>query len=239
MVAVASCFVQILALIDRTDFARPVRQHAAERAAKGFSCWDHFVAMLFCQMGSAHSLREICGGLAIALGKLVHLGVQRTPTCSTLAYANAHRPWQLYETLFYQVVTRCQTVAALKRRRFRFKYPLRTMDTTLIELCATVFDWARFVRTKGGLKLHLNWTTKAVCHAGRSSPKATSTMSVWRSGSPLRRVPSSQWIAATWTMPSIIAGRRPGCGLSHAPAPTCCMRSWTDARPSSRHRARR
>ena len=103
MVAVASCFAQILALIDRAGFARAVRQHQAERAAKGFSCWDHFVAMLFCQMGSAHSLREICGGLATALGKLVHLGVRRTPTRSTLAYANAHRPWQVYETLFYQV----------------------------------------------------------------------------------------------------------------------------------------
>lgn len=155
MVAVASRFAQILALIDRRDFMRAVRQHAAERAAKGFGCWDHFVAMLFGQMGSAHSLREICGGLATALGKLVHLGVRRTPTRSTLAYANAHRPWQLYETLFYQVLGRCQTVAARKRRRFRFKHPLRTLDTSLIQLCATVFDWARFQRTKGAVKLHL------------------------------------------------------------------------------------
>jgi len=155
MVTVASCFAEILALIDRADFARAVRQHAAERAAKGFSCWDHFVAMLFCQMGGAHSLREICGGLATALGKLVHLGVRWTPTRSTLAYANAHRPWQLYETLFAQVLTRCQAVAATKRRRFRFKHPLRTLDATIIELCATVFDWARFQRTKGAVKLHL------------------------------------------------------------------------------------
>lgn len=155
MVVVASCFAQILALIDRTDFARAVRQHAAERATKGFSCWDHLVAMLFCQMGSAHSLREICGGLATALGKLVHLGVRRTPTRSTLAYANAHRPWQVYETLFYQVLGHCQALAATKRRRFRFKHPLRTLDTTIIELCAAVFDWARFQRTKGAIKLHL------------------------------------------------------------------------------------
>jgi len=155
MVAVASCFAQILALVDRTDFACAVRKHGAEHAAKGFSCWAHFVAMLFCQMGSAHSLREICGGLATALGKLVHLGVRQTPTRSTLSYANAHRPWQLYETLFYQVLTRCQAVAATKRRRFRFKHPLRTLDTTIIELCATVFDWARFQRTKGAIKLHL------------------------------------------------------------------------------------
>jgi len=101
MVAVASCFAQMLTLIDRTDFARAVRHHQAERGANGFSCWEQFVSMLFCQVGSAHSLCEICGGLATALGKLVHLGVRRTPTRSTLAYANAHRPWQLYETLFY------------------------------------------------------------------------------------------------------------------------------------------
>ena len=155
MVAVASCFAQILALTDRVAFARAVRQHQAERGAKGFSCWDQFVAMLFCQMGAAHSLREICGGLATALGKLVHLGVRRTPTRSTLAYANAHRPWQLYETVFYDVLGHCQALAAMKRRRFRFKNPLRTLDTTIIELCASVFDWARFQRTKGAIKLHL------------------------------------------------------------------------------------
>src|SRR6267143_2164824 len=172
MVAVASCFAQILSLIDRAGFARAVRHHQAEHGAKGFSCWEQFVSMLFCQMGSAHSLREICGGLATALGKLVHLGVRRTPTRSTLAYANAHRPWQLYETLFYQVLTQCQAVAALKRRRFRFKHPLRTLDTTIIELCATVFDWARFVRTKGTIvamdrgyldyALYHRWTTAEV-----------------------------------------------------------------------------
>lgn len=66
MVAVASSFAQISALIDRAAFARAIQQHAAERAAKGSGCWDHLVAMLFCQMGSAHSLREICGGLARA-----------------------------------------------------------------------------------------------------------------------------------------------------------------------------
>lgn len=155
MVAVASCFAQLLALTDRVAFARAMRQHQAERGAKGFSCWDQFVAMLFCQMGAAHSLREICGGLATALGKLVHLGVRRTPTRSTLAYANAHRPWQLYETVFYDVLRGCQALAATKRRRFRFKNPLRTLDTTIIELCASVFDWARFQRTKGAIKLHL------------------------------------------------------------------------------------
>jgi hypothetical protein len=155
MVVVASCFSQILGLIDRMAFARAVRQHQAERAAKGFTCWEQFVAMLFCQMGAAHSLREICGGLATACGKLVHLGLRQAPTRSTLAYANAQRPWQLFETVFYDLLTRCQALAATKRRRFRFKHPLRMLDSTIIELCASVFDWARFQRTKGAIKLHL------------------------------------------------------------------------------------
>lgn len=155
MIAVASCFSQLLSLVDRAAFARAVRKHQAERGAKGFSCWDQFVAMLFCQMGAAHSLREICGGLATATGKLVHLGLRQAPTRSTLAYANTHRPWQLYQTVFEDLLKSCQELAATKRRRFRFKHPLRSLDTSIIELCVKVFDWARFQRTKGAVKLHL------------------------------------------------------------------------------------
>jgi IS4 transposase len=155
MIAVASCFSQLLSLVDRGGFARAVGKHQAERGAKGFSCWDQFVAMLFCQMGGANSLREICGGLATAMGKLVHLGLRRAPTRSTLAYANTHRPWQLYQTVFEDLLKSCQELAATKKRRFRFKHPLRSLDTSIIELCVKVFDWARFQRTKGAVKLHL------------------------------------------------------------------------------------
>ena len=106
-------------------------------------------------MGGANSLREICGGLATATGKLVHLGLHQAPTRSTLAYANTHRPWQLYQTVFEELLKSCQSLAATKKRRFRFKHPLRSVDTSIIELCIKVFDWARFQRTKGAIKLHL------------------------------------------------------------------------------------
>ena len=155
MIPVASCFSQLISLVDRGSFARAVRQHQGDRGAKGFSCWDQFVAMLFCQMGGANSLREICGGLATATGKLVHLGLHQAPTRSTLAYANTHRPWQLYQTVFEELLKSCQNLAATKKRRFRFKHPLRSVDTSIIELCIKVFDWARFQRTKGAVKLDL------------------------------------------------------------------------------------
>ena len=155
MVKVTSCFAQALSLVDRYAFLKAVREHDAERGAKGFSCWDQFVAMLFCQLGAAHSLREICGGLATSMGKMVHLGLKAAPKRSTLAYANEHRPWQLYETVFYQLLAQCQTLAATKRRKFRFKNPLRLLDASVIDLCLSVFDWAKFRRTKGAIKLHL------------------------------------------------------------------------------------
>ena len=155
MVKVSSCFSQVLSLVDRNDFERGVRKHGAMKGAKGFSSWDQFVAMLFCQMAAADSLREICGGLATAMGKLVHLGLKEAPKRSTLAYANRHRPWQVYEEVFLSVLGRCQGLAAGKRRRFRFKNPLRSLDATVIDLCLKVFDWARFRRTKGAIKLHL------------------------------------------------------------------------------------
>jgi len=155
MVKGASCFAQVLSLVNRSDFERAVRRHEAEKWTKGFSCWDQFVAMLFCQMGGAHSLREICGGLVTALGKLVHLGMKEAPSRSTLAYANEHRPWQVYQDVFEKLLERCRQEAAGKGRKFRFRNPLRSLDSTVIELCLASFDWARFRRAKGAIKLHL------------------------------------------------------------------------------------
>lgn len=151
----SSIFAQILHLFSKREFFETVYETRAERGAKGFSCWDQFVAMLFCQLGQAHSLREICGGLASCFGKAKHLGLQGAPKKSTLSYANEHRPWQLYEKIFYQLLHKCQGQLELGKRRFRFKNKLFSLDATVIELCASLFDWAKFRQTKGAVKLHL------------------------------------------------------------------------------------
>jgi hypothetical protein len=154
MVRVASLFGQILSLFPRTEFQRAVKQHHAERHAKGFASWDQFVAMLFCQLAQAHSLREICGGLACCVGKLRHLGVETAPNKSTLAYANEHRPWELYQTVFGQLLAKCQATARGKKR-FRFRNKLYSLDSTTIDLCLSLFNWAKYMQTKGAIKLHL------------------------------------------------------------------------------------
>jgi hypothetical protein len=154
MVFHVSIFSQLVALFNKNSFHRLINKHDAERYSKGFKTWDQFVAMMFCQLAQAKSLREICGGLASCLGKLRHLGLKNAPKRSTLSYANANRPWQLYQDLFYETLDMCKRAIPAKRK-FRFKNKLLSLDSTTISLCLSMFPWAKFRRTKGAVKLHL------------------------------------------------------------------------------------
>lgn len=157
MVRVPSLFSQLLRFFSRAEFSQLVAKHEAEKAAKGFTCWTQLVAMLFCQLAQADSLRAICIGLGLALGKVKHLGIDAPPKKSTLSYANAHRPAALFEDLFWQTADRFRRSGSLgpRRHKFRFKNKLLSLDSTTISLCLTLFPWAEFRRRKGGVKAHV------------------------------------------------------------------------------------
>jgi hypothetical protein len=155
MSRVTSIFSQILQLFPRLEFENAVKFHKAERHNRGFSCWGQFIAMVFCQLGRAHSLREICQGLAASEGKLRHLGLTETPKRSTLSYANTHRPWQLYQMIFETLYRRCCGAASARQQKFSFTHKLLSIDSTVITVCTSLFEWANYTRRKGALKLHL------------------------------------------------------------------------------------
>ena len=150
-----SLFSQILQVIPRVSFSRLVHKCGAERHAKGFSSWDQFVAMLFCQLAQAKSLREISDGLAVTCGKLSHLSMGKAPSKSTLSYANAHRPWELYQDVFFHLRNLFRNQNPGKKKKFRFKNKLLSLDSTTIDLCLSLFPWAEFRQTKGAVKLHM------------------------------------------------------------------------------------
>ena len=156
MVQATSLFNQLLQHFPSLEFAALVKKHKA-RGAKGFSCRTQLVAMLFCQLAHADSLREICNGLACCLGKLVHLGLGKAPNKSSLAYANEHRPAGLYEELFYTALGRFRDGDGLgvRKQKFRFRNKLLSLDSTTISLCLEMFPWAKFRRAKGGVKAHV------------------------------------------------------------------------------------
>lgn len=152
MIKYHSIFCQLLSLFSRYEFNKAVQEHSGERHARGISCWDQFIAMLFYQLAKAKSLREIIGGMASQESFLYHLGAKLMKR-SSLAYANAHRPWQLYQTIFYRFLSQCRLLQS--GHKFRFKNNLLSLDATVIDLCARIFDWAKFRQTKGAVKLHL------------------------------------------------------------------------------------
>jgi len=142
----------LLQIFPRSEFQQTVKETKAERHARGFRSWDHFVAMLFCQLADAQSLREITGGLSSCEGRLEQLGT-KVPKRSTLAYANKHRSWELFRNVFYNTSNRCRAEIGNKTK-FRFKNRLLTIDSTVVTLCSKMFPWATYSRQKGAVKLH-------------------------------------------------------------------------------------
>ncbi|MEW5835633.1 MAG: IS4 family transposase [Pseudomonadota bacterium] len=154
MGASCSIFSQLLQLFPRSEFNALVARTGAEHRAKGLSSWSQFVAMMFCQLGRAHSLREIEGGLRSCEGKLDHLGIE-APARSSLSYANQHRPAALFEQVFYALYEKIAAQAGVVRRKFRFNNKLLSVDSTSIDLSLSIYDWAHYQRTKGAIKLHM------------------------------------------------------------------------------------
>jgi len=160
MVGHGSIFSQILEAFSRRDFELLVRDIGTERRSKGFSSWDHFVSLLFCQLAQATSLREISLGMAASLGKLNHLGIKQAPKRSTLAYANEHRSCDLFEEMFRRLHKVLQADIGSKHR-LKLPGKLYSLDATIISLCLSLFDWSRYRSAKGAVKL-----TMALDHDG-------------------------------------------------------------------------
>ena len=142
----------MLQMFPRYEFQKAVSETGTEYHARGFSSWNHFVAMLFGQLSGQDSLRGIEAGLATQGASLYHAGVGPIHR-STLAYANEHRSHELFKKIFFHMLSKCQPIAPA--HKFRFKNPLFSIDNTIIALCLSLYDWAKFRAIKGAVKLHV------------------------------------------------------------------------------------
>ena len=143
---------QLLKMFSRYEFQESVLETGAEYHARGFTSWNHFVAMLFGQLAGQDSLRGIEAGLATQSKSLYHLGINPVHR-STLAYANEHRTHELFKKVFFHMLSKCQDIAP--RHKFRFKNPLYSIDATIIPVCLSLYNWATFRTKKGAIKLHV------------------------------------------------------------------------------------
>ena len=145
---------QMLELISRSRFEKLVKEHQTERGAKGLKSWTQFVTMLFSQISGQHGLRSIEKSMNNQRNGWYHIGITNTDReikRSTLSYANAHRDSDLYKAMFEGLVSETHSVKA--KHGFKFKNPLYSIDSTIIDLCLKLFPWADFRKGKGGIKL--------------------------------------------------------------------------------------
>jgi hypothetical protein len=139
--------------VNRNQFAVAVRSYNGDRYVKGFPTWDHFVSMLFCHLAQAKSLREISAGLRSSLGKLSHMGVRKAPIHSTLADANEHRDWRIYQRIFFDVLALARSGWDGKRK-VRIKSKLYSIDAELGENASGVLY--ALGGASGGLALYMD-----------------------------------------------------------------------------------
>ncbi|WP_160070429.1 DUF4372 domain-containing protein, partial [Sphingobacterium bovisgrunnientis] len=148
-------FSQILGLVDRNIFNKLVQQYQSDKHHKGINSWTHFVSMLFCHLSSADSVRDISNGLRSTTGNMSHMGISRTPSKSNLSYINKHRDHGLFRDLYYKLLDDLWRKDSPRRAELnRLKRKVFLMDATIIPLCLSVFDWAKFRSAKGAVKLH-------------------------------------------------------------------------------------
>jgi hypothetical protein len=185
-------FSQILSLVDRTIFNKLVKKYESDKYSKGINTWTHFVAMLFMQLAKIDSLRDISHGLKSATGDLSHLGVNRAPSKSAIGYINGHRTYEIFKDLYFALLDRFEP--SLQRRKqyaSRLKRKIYIMDSSIIPLSLSLFDWAKFRTTKGAIKLHavLDYDSALPCYAtiteGKKHDVSVAENTVFPSGSVL------------------------------------------------------
>lgn len=148
----STVLAQMLKLLPRHEFESLAREHHQGRKLRRISRWAQFVSMASAQLTGRTSLRDLLSNLAAQSSKLYHLGVGLVSR-SSLARVNENQPWTLYEALFFRLLGRCQNRAP--GHGFRFKNKLFSLDASTIDVCLSMFPWAKFRQAKGAIKLHV------------------------------------------------------------------------------------
>jgi hypothetical protein len=150
---------QLQHLLPLRDFETFVGQQNADRYVKRLTCRNQLSILLYAQATGKNSLREIQTSLTIRDSTWYHLGLQSAAR-STLAKANEKRPFQIYESLFYKLLEKCGSFSS-GTAVFSFQNDLRTIDSTTIDLCLSIFPWAKFRTEKGAIKLHTSFDIRS------------------------------------------------------------------------------
>ena len=147
-------FSQVVELLPHQEFQKCVARYGGDRYLKNFSCWDQYLAMAFAQLTYRESLRDIEACLRSISGKLYHMGFRGKVARSTLADANESRDWRIYADFAQVLIAIARPLYASDPIGVELDQSLYALDSTTIDLCLSLFPWAKFRRHKAAVKMH-------------------------------------------------------------------------------------
>ncbi|KGN99556.1 transposase [Porphyromonas macacae] len=152
-------FAQLVQFLDRSRFNRIVTKYQGDKYIKSFSCWNQLLVMMFGQLAKSESLRDLTVALEAHWRKLYHLGMGKSVTRSNLSKTNEQRDYRIFEDYAYRLVDEARSVNTEKV--FGLDGHIYAFDSTTIDLCLEVFEWAKFRKHKGGIKVHTLYDIEA------------------------------------------------------------------------------
>jgi len=147
-------FTQLVDWIHPQAFHRIVTRHHGDYKVQSFSCWDQFLCLAFAQLTYRESLRDIEVCLRSRSSQLYRMGIRGSVSRSTLAHANEHRPWQMYADLAEHLIGKARRLYAGDAFGVELDQTVYALDATTVDLCLSVFPWARFRSTKAAIKIN-------------------------------------------------------------------------------------
>ena len=149
-----SVFSQLIDFLPLKEFRRCVERYAGNHRVRSFSCWDQFLCMAFAQLSYRESLRDLESCLRAMRNKLYHMGIRGKISRSTLADANEKRDWRIYADFAQVLIQIARDLYMDEEFGVQLDETVYALDASTIDLCLSVFPWARFRKTKGAIKLH-------------------------------------------------------------------------------------
>ncbi|MDE6649619.1 MAG: IS4 family transposase [Muribaculaceae bacterium] len=152
-------FAQLVAFLDNFKFLRIVKKYEGDKYVKSYTCWNQLLTLMFGQLSNRESLRDLIVAMEVHTGKLYHLGIGKSVTRSNLSKDNEQRDYRIFEEFAFFMIGE-----ARKRRIqkiFELDGHVYAFDSTTIDLCLSVFEWAKFRKHKGGIKMHTLYNVEA------------------------------------------------------------------------------
>jgi hypothetical protein len=153
-------FAQIIEFLPRRVFDRLVTEYNGNKYVRTFTCWNQLLCMVFGQFSNRDSLRDLIVAIDAHRNKSYHLGLGSSVKLATLARANINRNCKIYEDLAYHMIDYARRVCVSNDFEVTVEGNVYAFDSTTIDLCLSVFWWAEFRKTKGGLKMHTLYDVK-------------------------------------------------------------------------------